>query len=100
MIKSRNCSFYYIGQNTEKTKEEKAVVFGDQQCDALRAPSGGQRKVSPGRGRKGIMARSCPVSLEAGSKINLTAGFQGVLKNGHNLQFEIPRNPMCHKILK
>lgn len=50
--------------------------------------------MSPVRGRKEKMARICPVSLKAGSKINLTICFQGALKNGHNIQFEIPRNPI------
>lgn len=85
MIKSRNCSFYYIGQNTEKTREEKAVVFRDQQCDALRAPSGGQRKVSPGRGRQEKMARSCPVSL--GGRLKNKP--EGLLSRGHEKWAEL-----------
>lgn len=50
--------------------------------------------MSPVRGRKEKMARICPVSLQAGSKINLTICFQGALKNGHSIQFEIARNPI------
>lgn len=45
--------------------------------------------------KKGENGEDLPVSLEAGSKMNLTTCFhQRALKNGHSIQFETPRNPI------